>query len=210
MVVGSSGQVERLSCAATRSSYGGAVEVAVVERGEPVAHRGDAHAGRAGAVGDGSGCLVDGRPAIASRPSARPRARVATCATFWSAKASQLTRRASSPVSSSTSCGTCSSEVEVDTATVAGERAQRLGALRSAGEVVAPDVVAVDDAGDEGLAASDPRSRVELRGQRAAHEVEADGLDRGRGERRQRVVERAVRRGDEDRRAWALRRAERV
>ncbi len=69
----------------------------------------------------------------------------------------------------------------------------RLGERRV--EVRAPDVVAVDDARDRRDGAE-----VDPHGDGAADEVETDGLDPGGDEHGKRVVERRVRRGDEDRR----------
>ena len=71
--------------------------------------------------------------------------------------------------------------------------------LRGGGEVVAPDVVAVHDAGDEGLVAQ--RGQGRGGGDLALEDVQVQGVDAGGGEGAELAVERAVRGGDEQLRA---------
>ena len=76
------------------------------------------------------------------------------------------------------------------------ETAQGLEGVEGRGEVAAPDVVAVDHTADEHLVGE----AGDGCGHGAAHEVEADRLDRSRGENREVGVEGRVRGRDEDRR----------
>ena len=81
-----------------------------------------------------------------------------------------------------------------------GDGLLQLGDLgRGGGKVVAPDVVAVHDAGDEGLVAQCGQGRGG--GNVALEDVQVQGVDAGRGEGAELAVERAVRGGDEQLRA---------
>src|SRR5215204_3973873 len=107
---------------------------------------------------------------IASVPSASPRARVTTSATFWRAKASHGRTSGSRACSASRSIGTCWSEQE-------GQGGQRPL------EVVGPDVAAVDHPGDQGPAAEAAGGGQQLEVAGAVPgQVEADAVDRGAGE----------------------------
>ena len=67
------------------------------------------------------------------------------------------------------------------------------------GEVVAPDVVAVNDAGNQGLVAQGSKCRCGGNG--ALEGVDVQGVDVGGGQRAELAVQGAVRGGDEDLRA---------
>ncbi len=122
-----------------------------------------------------------------------------TSVAFWSAKASQLRSCAESWTSSSTSCGTCCGGGGGADGQP-GDGLLQLGDLRrGGGEIVAPDVVAVHDAGDEGLVAQGGEGRGG--GNLALEDVQVQGVDAGRGEGAELAVERAVRGGDEQLRA---------
>ena len=122
-----------------------------------------------------------------------------TSVAFWSAKASQLRSCAESWVSSSTSCGTCSGGGGGADRQPGDGRLQVGDLLRGGGKIVAPDVVAVHDAGDEGLVAQGGQGRGGGNG--ALEDVQVQGVDAGRGERAELAVERTVRGGDEQLRA---------
>ena len=177
----------------------GAGEVALVEAREAITHGGHAHAGRAAAVGEGSGCRVElGRDGVASFDEPTRERRdlgdllVGECEPAHEARVERglvgdIVRHVEERRRGRHGDGT-------------GERARRLRPVERAGQVTAPDVVPVDHAGDERLRGERLGGRrIEHLGQGAAHEVEADRLDGGRGERGQGVIERAVRGGDEDR-----------
>ncbi len=71
--------------------------------------------------------------------------------------------------------------------------------VRRSGKIVAPDVVAVNDAGNQGLGAQ--RGQGGCGGNGALEDVDVQGVDVGGGEGAELAVQRAVGRGDEQLRA---------
>ena len=103
----------------------------------------------------------------------------ATSSSFWTANDIQLSTSSSRFGSLRLSIGECSSEQEVETtSSLAGQRPQLLQQREAALEVVDPDVAADHDAREQRLALGPAVLGDQVEVPLAAHEVEADALDR--------------------------------
>ena len=151
VVVGSGGRCSASSCAASRTAYSERLKSAAVSawvRARTSSTRTPSAVAREAITAGG---FVDG--GSHGGGVRQVDARVLASTAFCSAKASQLRGCSGSPVSSATSCGTCWVDVDVVRASLADGFLQLGDLVRGGGEVVAPDVVAVHDAGNQGLVA---------------------------------------------------------